>query len=370
MKNLFIGLMSGTSLDGIDAVIVDFGEGTNLIAHHHQPFTPEMHSALLHITRNQNINIIQLGELDIALGKCFAEACNTLLKKAGVSSEDIVAIGSHGQTIHHHPNSKHPFTLQIGDPNTIAALTNIKTIGDFRRKDMALGGQGAPLAPAFHRAMFQEKQPCAVVNIGGIANITLLEQNKITGFDTGPGNTLMDAWIRTHQQKPYDKSGNWAHQGKVIPKLLEQCLADAFFETPPPKSTGPEYFNLNWLRAFLSNEKPEDVQRTLLELTAASIAKHTRTLHHHFEKASPREAKDVNTLFICGGGAHNHFLLERLHALTNATIQKTDDAGIPADWLEAMAFAWMAKQTLEGRTSNLPDVTGASRAAVLGAVYY
>ncbi len=268
----------------------------------------------------------------------------------------------------HYPHQPHRFTMQIGDPNTIAAETGITTVADFRRKDVALDGQGAPLVPAFHQHMLSSSQTNRVIaNIGGIANITLMPhayEGPVIGFDTGPGNVLMDAWINTHQKENHDQGGQWGAQGTVHVELLEHLLADDFFKLSPPKSTGREHFNLPWLQKHLQkvNKKitPVDVQATLAELTARSII------------AAVNQSLPHGEILICGGGAHNHYLMSRLRELgkPSFTVDSTQKYGIDPDWVEAMAFAWLARQTLNRKPGNLPSVTGAKRAAILGGVYY
>lgn len=363
---LYIGLMSGTSTDGIDAALVDFSDVMpRVIGTLYMPYEPQLREQILALCQPGDNEIQRLGELDVVLGKALATTANQLLQQQGFGAQDIKAIGSHGQTIRHSPHSSHRFTLQIGDPNTIAAETGITTIADFRRKDIALGGQGAPLVPAFHQHIFSsELQNRAIVNIGGIANVTLLPKNKpeaILGFDTGPGNVLMDMWIAKYQQKTYDKNGEWAAQGNVLPDLLAVLLKDAYFSLPAPKSTGREYFNLAWLEKQLAGtEKAEDVQTTLVALTAASIAAAIRASFHEGE------------ILICGGGAHNKLLMSQMQTLVQPAfkIASTDVYGIHPDWVEAVAFAWLAKQTLHRQTGNLPRVTGAKQAAILGSIHY
>src|SRR3990167_8211327 len=278
---LYIGLISGTSADGIDAVLVDFDhKPLKIIATHFVAYSTVVREKILALYQPGENEIQRLGELDVLLGKTFAETANALLSQQSLPSHAIRAIGSHGQTIRHHPHLPHPFTVQIGDPNIIATETGITTIADFRRKDVAYGGQGAPLVPAFHHYLFSSAQHNRVVlNIGGIANITTLSKNNsaaIIGFDTGPGNTLLDSWIHFHHAKNYDENGAWAKQGKFQPDLLEYFLSDPYFDRPFPKSTGREYFNLNWLQKILMHFQnkfsPADVQNTLAELTARSIA--------------------------------------------------------------------------------------------------
>ncbi|HTF97176.1 MAG TPA: anhydro-N-acetylmuramic acid kinase [Cellvibrio sp.] len=367
-RQLYIGLMSGTSADGIDAVLVDMQETPQLLATHSQRFTNHFRDQIHAICLPGHNEIDRMGSIDGDLGKLFADCSLNLLKKAGVASYDVIAIGSHGQTIRHRPPESKDgrFTLQIGDPNVIAELTGITTIADFRRRDMAAGGQGAPLVPAFHQAVFHSlDKDKAVVNIGGMANITWLPASgDIRGFDTGPGNALMDAWINKHHGQTYDDNGNWAASGKIISELVESLLSDAFFTRPFPKSTGREHFNIEWLQKHIDHLllKPsaEDVQATLLELTAKSIADSIELLNG-----------STSEVLICGGGAFNSFLLQRLsHLLPNASIGTTENYGVAPQWVEAMAFAWLAYQTINHHPGNLCAVTGAKREVILGGVYY
>lgn len=364
MSHYYIGLLSGTSMDGVDAAIVDFSKNKppKLIAYHAEPI-PELlreKTRLLCVPGDNEIN--RLGEADVEWGQLFATATQTLLKLANISAKEIIAIGSHGQTIRHKPTGKTPFTLQIGDPNTIAALTQITTVADFRRMDMALGGQGAPLAPAFHRYLFQNTTcDTMVINIGGIANITYLPMDpaqRIIGFDTGPGNTLMDAWCRLHINRPFDENGQWAMQGHVNETLLSRLLNDPYFSQHPPKSTGPEYFHLTWLNSTIS---PVDTQRTLLELTAQSIANEVGRL---------TTTATCNVL-LCGGGAHNKTLVTRLQKLLGEkfNISMTDEHNVPSHWLEAMLFAWLAKMRLENQPLDLTSITGSHTPVLLGGVF-
>jgi anhydro-N-acetylmuramic acid kinase len=369
MSNLYIGLMSGTSVDGIDAALVDFSGSTPiLVASHYTPYTLALRKQILGLCYPGENEIERLGELDVALAKVFATAVETLLLNSSTSSNDIAAIGSHGQTVRHAPHLTHRFTMQIGDPNTIAAQTGITTVADFRRKDIALGGQGAPLVPAFHRSLFASKETArAIVNIGGIANITLLPtdaQDHIIGFDTGPGNSLLDYWINKHKQTTHDQAGTWGASGRVHQPLLDAMLADAYFKLTPPKSTGREYFNHQWLQNQLSQVSetilPADVQATLTELTATTIVNAVKT------------SMNKGEILACGGGTHNLYLMSRLRALSapEFTVTTTETYGVHPDWVEATAFAWLAFQTMQKRTGNLPSVTGAKHAAILGGVYY
>ncbi|MCU7882756.1 MAG: anhydro-N-acetylmuramic acid kinase [Candidatus Thiodiazotropha sp. (ex Lucinoma annulata)] len=365
-ESIYIGLISGTSLDGVDAVAVDFSaDQVNLLASHLEPYSIHLQEALRSICLPGENEIDRLGELDRQVAKTFADACNTLLDKAGLQYKQVIAIGSHGQTIRHRPYAKHPFTLQIGDPNTLTELTGVTTVADFRRRDMAAGGQGAPLVPALHQALFQHpEQKRIVLNLGGIANITCLpseKDNLVIGYDTGPANTLLDRWIKQHLAVDLDHKGEWARCGKVQDTLLQELLADTYFNQPPPKSTGSEYFNLDWLGKKLAqiNYAAEDVQATLLELTAVSIA-----------QAIIREGYSESEILVCGGGVHNAYLLERLNAqLPDSTIHPTSEYGVNPDWVEAITFAWLAKRTLAGLNGNLCSVTGAVRDVVLGGIY-
>lgn len=366
MTQLFIGLMSGTSMDAADAALVDFG-GTQpkLLATHSTPLPAGLRGALFALCVPGPNEIERMGELDSRLGEIFADGALALLKKAGVKAAEIIAIGSHGQTVRHQPAGPYPFTLQIGNPALIAHRTGITTIADFRRADIAAGGQGAPLAPAFHNAVLRSaQQDRAVVNIGGMANITVLPkgtQQSVTGFDTGPGNVLLDAWAERHLGQRMDEDGRFAASGKVSENLLGALLRDDYFSLAPPKSTGREHFNMAWLDAVLKNYgnvSAQDVQATLCELTAATIT-----------DAVKKYAPTTQELLVCGGGARNTHLMQRLRArLQPCTVESTEQYGVSPGWMEAMAFAWLAKQTLEGKPGNLPSVTGAKRAVVLGTI--
>jgi anhydro-N-acetylmuramic acid kinase len=364
MDELFIGLMSGTSTDGIDAALLRFTDETpELVATLSAPFDKPLRGRLLGLAeaRDDGDAIDALGSLDAELGLALADACQALLKKAGVEAEGVRAIGSHGHTVRHRPDGPAGFTLQIGDANRIAAATGITTVADFRRRDIACGGQGAPLAPAFHAAVFHsDEEARGVVNIGGMSNITVLPiSGPVAGFDTGPGNALLDVWAETHLGQPYDEDGHWGAQGRVIEPLLTALLADPYFSEAPPKSTGREHFNLAWLERHLEGgEAPKDVQATLCLLTARSIAD------------AIKQQTAISRLLVCGGGAHNLALLECLREeLPDIAVETTAAAGLHPDWVEAAAFAWLARQTLLGRPGNLPEVTGAKRATVLGAIF-
>ncbi|CAK0742452.1 anhydro-N-acetylmuramic acid kinase [Gammaproteobacteria bacterium] len=364
--DLYVGLMSGTSLDGIDAALVTFeGDQPRLLAAHYQPYPAPLREELLTLCRAGEGEPDRLCPMDVDLGQRFATATLELLAQAKVAPEAVRAIGSHGQTIRHRPTGPTPFTLQIGDPNIIAQRTGITTVADFRRRDIAAGGEGAPLVPAFHRAVFATAPPRVVLNVGGIANITWLPGTVgggVTGFDTGPGNTLMDAWVRRHFGQDRDEGGKWATQGKVATSLLEALLADPYFSRPPPKSTGREYFDLRWLDSALAAQPPlppADIQATLCELTAATVA---RAVDDHCLLAEE--------VLVCGGGVHNATLMTRLAArLAPRLVLSTAAKGIDPDWVEAIAFAWLARRTLQGLSGNLPAVTGARQEVVLGGIY-
>lgn len=363
MTGFFIGLMSGTSLDGIDAALVNFETGCRIEHAKTLPFPSDLRTDLLGVMNNPaNVSLDMLGKLDAQLGIVFADAVNSLLANTNISATRITAIGSHGQTLWHRPDADPPFTWQLGDANIIAARTGITTVADFRRKDVALGGQGAPLVPAFHAAVFADPDEArAVVNIGGIANITVLNNAPVLGYDTGPGNMLMDAWVSTNRNESFDKNGTWAASGTINRELLERMLSEPFFNQPPPRSTGRELFNLNWIENQLRKEnglEATDIQATLTELTAISISQ--EVMRH-----------DVTRVLLCGGGARNAFLRERIAAnLPNVPVETTSAYGVHADYVEAAAFAWLARETLSGRPGNIPGVTGASHAAVLGAIFH
>lgn len=365
----YIGLMSGTSMDGIDAVVASIPQAgrLKLRATHSEPYPVEVR-ARLQTLANSSINDLELmGELDALLGELLAQAANRVRHKSGLDGQEIRAIGSHGQTVRHRPNAPHPYSIQIGNPAVIAQHTRITTVADFRARDIAAGGQGAPLVPAFHLWMFHSPDNNrVVVNIGGIANVSYLPADTsqpASGFDTGPGNTLLDAWICENRGHPYDKDGRWAASGKILATLLERLCSDSYFRMAPPKSTGPEYFNLAWLADHLAElgTRPDaqDVQATLTELTARSIAQ-ALTTHLPY----------VDEVYVCGGGSRNRHLASRLSTnLPGAPVDTTRALGLHPDWVEAAAFAWLAHQTLEGRPANLPSVTGARHEVVLGAIY-
>lgn len=366
-KGLYLGIMSGTSMDGVDASLVEFhSQGHTHIASHSKPWPTELQQQLRSITHPGQNEIERMGVLDIRVAEKFAQAALELLQQAGIKPERITAIGSHGQTIRHRPDIDSPFTLQIGDPNRIAELTGITTVADFRRRDIAAGGQGAPLVCAFHQAILQDTSEYrAVVNIGGIANITLLPSDPATpvsGFDTGPGNTLLDAWVARHQNTQFDKSGSWGSGGEVNQPLLDEMLQEAYLQMAPPKSTGPEQFNLEWLDSILSRLsglRPQDVQAALSSFSAITIS-----------RAIEKEAPKCNRVIACGGGVHNLDLMQRLQLeLGDTPLEISSAYGIDPDHMEAVAFAWLARQTMLGLPGNIPEVTGAAGPRILGGIY-
>lgn len=370
--SLYVGLMSGTSVDGIDAALVriDGNSGeTRLMASHGEAIPADLRARIIAATLPGANEIDRLGPLDVELGKLFSRAALKLLAGAGVSPSAVTAIGSHGQTVRHRTDGHAaPFTLQIGDPNVIAETTGITTVADFRRRDVAAGGNGAPLVPAFHEAVFRSSHTDrVVVNIGGMANITILPANPgepVRGFDTGPGNVLLDAWHERHRGSHIDHDGIWGRSGTINAGLLEALMCNPFLGQVPPKSTGREQFSIDALDVLLEESgnaamSPCDVQATLVEFTVRSIA-----------EALLRWGPATGELYLCGGGAHNGYLRERLAALLpRHRIQSTAALGIDPDWVEAMAFAWLAHRTLHGFAGNLPAVTGASHPVVLGGIY-
>lgn len=369
----YIGLMSGTSVDAADAAVVRFVDGhyPEILATHALAPEPGLRADLLHLSQQvAGVSLSKFGELDQRVGAWFAEAALAVIEKAGVTVDHIVAIGSHGQTVRHEPGAIFPFSLQLGAPSLIAARVGCTVVADFRNSDMAIGGQGAPLVPAFHHSLFSDPdQARVIVNIGGIANITVLpaqgtpQTKDVTGLDTGPGNALMDAWIATHLKRDMDENGQWAAAGTVDEPLLSLMLSDPYLGRPAPKSTGREYFNLDWLRAQIDSlprpPRPVDVQATLCEFSAITIADAIET-----------HGPGNEQLLLCGGGVRNAELCRRLSQhMAPRPIMRTDEYGIDSDWVEAVAFAWLAMRTLEGRSGNIPSVTGASAAVPLGGIY-
>lgn len=359
-QDRFVGLMSGTSLDGVDAALLRFtGESIALEHAYCHPLPGALANQLRQCIQEGRADLADLTCLDAALGEAFGDAVTGLLAHSGAALRDIRAIGSHGQTLWHAPRGARPATLQIGDPNRIVAATGLPVVADFRRRDMAFGGQGAPLAPAFHTAAFGAAEEIrAVLNIGGMANLSLLGHGHTHGYDTGPGNVLMDDWIRARRGQDYDRDGAWAASGTPIPELVDRMLEDPWFQRPPPKSTGREDFHREWLSRHLGgDEADQDVQASLLALTVETIAREV-------------EASDAQRVLVCGGGARNRALMQALaERMTPVPVEDTSAYGIAPEWVEAAAFAWLARETLAGRPGNLPAVTGASQAVVLGGTW-
>lgn len=365
--DLYIGLMSGTSLDGIDAALVRFEyEQATVLDSICLPLPSALREQIKSLINPSENEINRLLSVDVQLANTFADSVAQLIDKTNINIKDIVAIGCHGQTIRHLPTAEHPTTLQIGDPNIIAEVTGITTVADFRRRDMAAGGQGAPLVPAFHEYVFRDsKRNRVILNLGGIANITILNAEKnipVTGFDTGPANTLMNHWIQQQQNKNFDEGGSWAASGQINNDFLAQLLDDNYFKLTPPKSTGTEYFNAAWLTKKLSAFPllaAEDVQASLTVFTAITVS-----------DAVKQYANDADEIIICGGGVHNDFLLQQLTKnLPHIEIHSSAKYGLDPDYIEATAFAWLAKQTIEHQYGNLPEVTGAKRGVILGGIY-
>lgn len=364
----FVGVISGTSVDAIDCALVECSSGqTRLLATQSGKYPDKLRADILSLCENATIGLHDLGTVDNRIARAFADTINALIAQSDLTASQISGIGSHGQTVFHQPAGDHRFSMQLGDPNTIAELTGITTITDFRRRDMAAGGQGAPLAPLFHQHFFYsaEHRRC-VVNIGGMSNITLLNpEHEATprGYDTGPGNVLMDIWIHQERGERFDDAGHWAASGRVDNTLLQLLLDEPYFAMPPPKSTGRELFNAAWLRSKLAKLphtiSAANVQRTLLELTALSIG---RSLD---DSTMPAE------LIVCGGGARNAALLQRLQQLLPACrVLPSDDCGLSADWVEAVTFAWLAHRAINRQAVDSRDLTGASHPVIMGGVYY
>jgi len=356
--------MSGTSVDGIDAVIVEFKSTNNfnVIETQFTPFTTELREKIIHTAfNNALLNKTSDSPLHNELATHYAEATRSILKKAELNESHISAIANHGQTVKHEPNANPAYSLQLGNGQLIANLTQISTISEFRQGDLAVGGQGAPLMPAFHNTVFQSSEPSYILNLGGIANITQLG-NNIIGFDTGPSNTLLDQWINKHQGKRFDKNGQWAESGTILKDVLERLLQDPYLKLPHPKSTGTDYYNLTWLETLIPNLEsylPMDIQATLLAYTVHSVSLALKQIN-----------ADKGQLFVCGGGAQNETMINALREQLNTfSIVKTDQIGIPSDWLEAIGFAWLGYCYRHNIPSNLPSVTGANESVVLGKQY-
>jgi anhydro-N-acetylmuramic acid kinase len=365
MGTRYLGLVSGTSVDGVDACIAEFrAHRARILGARTTPYPAELRERVQTLITTQHAALNEIGGLDVALGRFFGGCALSTIRDAGLAPRDITAIGHHGQTVFHAPMNAEPFSMQLGDPNSVAALTGITTVADFRRRDMAHGGQGAPLVPAFHDWLWRTpRETRVIVNIGGIANVSVIRPGKaIVGFDTGPGNTLLDAWIQSCRGEPYDADGAWAKNGTVDRELLRRMRGEPYFASRPPKSTGREHFNLAWLKRHLGPHqalRPEDVQATLAELTAVTIVA-------AIEDMGLRKYR----LIVCGGGASNCDLLLRLTRLGGREAETTADYGVQPDYVEAAAFAWLARARLQGAAGNVPTVTGARQTVILGGVYY
>ncbi len=367
MSDYYIGLMSGTSVDAIDAVLMDFSvSNTHIIASHSHAITQTLRNEINTLILKKRFPK-DFQEADQQFAQASSDAVKALLERSPINDNEIIAIGSHGQTVFHDPKGIPPVSLQIGDPQFIANHTGIPTIGNFRQADIDAGGQGAPLACAYHaKVLRDENEERVVLNLGGIANITKLPQNvrdPILGFDTGPANTLMDAWTQKHLNKAFDQDGTWASSGNLNARLLEQMLSEQFFTYPPPKSTGREHFNLEWLQHYLDSLPErltaEDIQATLLALTTYTIA-------DSIDAWCPETKK----VLLCGGGSSNKKLVGQLKKLLEKiSIEQTENYGVPSKFMESMAFAWLAKQYIEGKPGNIPSVTGADKSVQLGELF-
>lgn len=359
MSELYIGVMSGTSMDGIDIALCEIdATHCSLIASNEFEFDSELKVEILEMI-NGSTSLEEVGSIDNKLGNIFADAINAFIKKESIDATTITAIGLHGQTLWHAPDAEFPFSMQLGDANVVSAKTEIQVVADFRRMDIANGGQGAPFAPAFHQEVFKNiDKKTAVLNIGGMANLTILG-DKLRGWDTGCGNVLMDYWSCVHIDKTYDKDALFALKGEVKEELLKSFLEDEYFKKLPPKSTGREYFNATWLSNHLplfDTIKAEDIQRTLLELTAKSIS-------------NDANKTDAELLIVCGGGAKNPLLMQRLRELCKAEVKISDELGVSSEYMEAMAFAWLAYKKVNREVVELSSVTGASKDSILGGMY-
>ena len=365
MSTLYLGVMSGTSLDGIDLVLVDMAAGIQCKQHVFHPMPVDLRDRFLRLNQAGNNELHEAALTGNALAQGYALAVQELLAQAHLTAADIAAIGAHGQTVRHQPQLHDGigYTLQINNPALLAELTGIRVVADFRSRDLAAGGQGAPLVPGFHQRLFARLgQTVGVLNIGGMTNLSLLRDHEVLGFDCGPGNVLLDLWCHLHTGLQFDQHGAWAASGKVSSALLQAMLSEPFFSMPPPKSTGRDLFHLNWLRAHLDSFpslSAADVQATLTALTAQTCA--NEVLRH---------APETSQLLVCGGGAYNQVLMQHLQTqLPSAVVSSTEDHGLPPMQVEAAAFAWLAHQALHHLPGNLPAVTGAKGLRILGAIY-
>ena len=366
MTELYIGLMSGTSVDSIDSVLINFNNNSfEILEVSSSSIEETLKDRIFNEVNKDKVSKVEIEKLDLELGKAFGNAAKKLLQKAEIDSCDVVAIGSHGQTIKHLPNAPSPFSLQIGSPKEIANITNIKTVADFRTADIAAGGQGAPLTPLFHSFILKKNKvsEALVINIGGICNLTYFNDSteSIIAYDCGPGNCLIDTWSRSNNRGDFDAEGAWASSGKVEVNLLKEMLNDDYFSKHPPKSTGTDYFNLKWINKKISkfNEvSTEDIQATLTELSAQTIFKELKDLK-----------VEKKPIYLCGGGIHNLFLVKRLEELVENQIFSTSEIGIDADFLEACCFAWLAKERLKKTKFDLSKITGSKEEISLGEIW-
>ena len=361
---IYIGLMTGTSADSLDCAAVTFSDNElNIIGLKNYDIPSNIKEEISENTRSKKLNETLIKDLDLRLGEFFSEKIEEFIASLSLKKEKIEAIGSHGQTIKHEPNSIPPFSLQIGNPQLISNKLGIKTIANFRDDDIAKGGQGAPLSPIFHKEVFaKENKKRVIINIGGITNISSLGGAKLIGFDTGPGNCLLDIWTKKNKKGNYDNEGNWAKAGTVDQDLLDIMMKDNYFSLEPPKSTGPDYFNLSWLQDCLMKLKreidPRDTQATLVELTASSLSNSLKRL------------KIVNeNIYICGGGVHNKFLMRRISFLLGEKCYTTDKLGLDPDYIEAICFAWLAYKRVNNIKFNMSAITGSNEKVFLGKVY-
>jgi anhydro-N-acetylmuramic acid kinase len=365
MTRYYLGMISGTSVDGVDAAICEFGDHSlEIIGARTFAYPPAIESRIQTLIRTGQGQLGEIGAIDVAVGRFFADCAIAIVRAAGIDPKDVAAIGHHGQTIWHEPDPPEPFSWQLGDPNSVAAITGIDTVADLRRLDMAFGGQGAPIVPAFHEWLFASDAATRVVlNVGGIANLTLLAPGReVLGFDTGPANTLLDAWTRRCLGQAFDEDGRWAASGTVDEALLGVLLDDPYFAQPAPKSTGRERFNETWLKQKLARldwtVAEADVAATLVDLSARSIAEAITTL-----------GLPDYELFVCGGGAKNATLMQRIGTFAGIAPKTTADFGLDPDWVEAAAMAWLARARVEQTAGNVPTVTAAREARVLGGLY-
>lgn len=359
-SSVFIGVMSGTSLDGVDIVLCEIDSSDcQLLLSSEYPFDKQLKSDILQIINETTTTIQEIGILNHRLGVLFGDAISSFMCENKIDAKSVRAIGLHGQTLWHQPDEPYPFSMQLGDANIVSAKTDVQVIADFRGMDIANGGQGAPFAPAFHQFIFKNHNKIsAVLNIGGMANITLLD-DEVKGFDSGCGNVLLDLWASIHISKSYDRDGEFAKSGEVHQELLVEMLHDEYFKKLPPKSTGREYFNQKWLAKYLmkfKSIKNEDIQRTLLELTAQTIADDVKKTK-------------INQLIVCGGGAKNIFLMQRLEMLCGTEVVVSDELGVSGDFMEAMLFAWLAYKRVHRQKVALSGVTGAKKDSILGCIY-